>query len=80
MRCEITSRGSFYMAKILIGIGVVLILIGVIWLIFPSAFSWIGNMPGDIKHKSGNTSVYFPIVTMIVISIIATIVLNLFNR
>ena len=68
------------MAKILIGIGVVLILIGVIWLIFPSAFSWIGNMPGDIKHKSGNTRIYFPIVTMIVISIIATIVLNLFNR
>ena len=68
------------MAKIFIGIGVVLILIGVIWLIFPSAFSWIGNMPGDIKHKSGNTRIYFPIVTMIVISIIATIVLNLFNR
>ncbi|MGP5212846.1 MULTISPECIES: DUF2905 domain-containing protein [unclassified Psychrobacter] len=68
------------MAKILIGIGVVLILIGVIWLIFPSAFSWIGNMPGDIKHKSGNTSVYFPIVTMIVISVVVTIVLNLYNR
>ena len=67
------------MAKILIGIGVVLILIGVIWLIFPSAFSWIGNMPGDIKHKSGNTSIYFPIVTMVIISIIATVVLNLFN-
>ncbi len=68
------------MAKILIGLGVVLIIIGVIWLIFPSAFSWIGNMPGDIKHKSGNTRVYFPVVTMIIISIIATIVLNLFNR
>ena len=68
------------MAKILICIGVVLILIGVIWLIFPSAFSWIGNMPGDIKHKSGNTSVYFPIVTMIVISVVVTIVLNLYNR
>ncbi len=68
------------MAKILIVIGVIFIVIGVIWLIFPSAFSWIGNMPGDIKHKSGNTSIYFPIVTMIVISIIATVVLNLFNR
>ncbi|MDE4455503.1 DUF2905 family protein [Psychrobacter sp. DAB_AL62B] len=68
------------MAKILIGIGFILILIGIIWLIFPSAFSWIGNMSGDIKHKSGNTSVYFPVVTMIIISIIATIVLNLFNR
>ncbi|OXL25514.1 DUF2905 domain-containing protein [Psychrobacter sp. DAB_AL32B] len=68
------------MAKILIGIGFILILIGIIWLIFPSAFSWIGNMPGDIKHKSVNTRIYFPVVTMIVISIIATIVLNLFNR
>lgn len=68
------------MAKILIGIGAVFIVIGIIWLVFPSAFSWIGNMPGDIKHKSGNTRVYFPVVTMIVISIVATILLNLFNR
>lgn len=68
------------MAKLLIGIGMVLILTGIIWLIFPSAFSWIGNMPGDIKHKSGNTRIYFPIVTMIVISIVATILLNLLNR
>ena len=68
------------MAKILIMIGVLLIMIGVIWLLFPNAFSWIGNMPGDIKHTSGNTRVYFPVVTMIIISVIATIVLNLFNR
>lgn len=68
------------MAKILIGIGIILVIVGIIWLIFPSAFSWIGNLPGDIKYKSGNTRVYFPVVTMIVISIVATIVLNLFNR
>ena len=68
------------MAKILIMIGVLLIMIGVIWLLFPNVFSWIGNMPGDIKHTSGNTRVYFPVVTMIIISIVATILLNLFNR
>ena len=68
------------MAKILIVIGLVLVVIGIIWLIFPSAFSWIGNMPGDIKHTSGNTRVYFPVVTMIIISIVASILLNLFNR
>lgn len=68
------------MAKILIGVGILLVIIGVIWLLFPNAFSWIGNMPGDIKHKSGNTSVYFPIVTMIILSVVATIFLNLFNR
>jgi hypothetical protein len=68
------------MAKLLIAIGLLLVIIGIIWLIFPSAFSWIGNMPGDIKHTAGNTRVYFPIISMLVISIVATIVLNLFNR
>lgn len=68
------------MAKILIGLGIVLVIVGILWLLFPSAFSWIGNLPGDIKHRSGNTRVYFPVVTMIVISVVATIVLNLFNR
>lgn len=68
------------MAKLLIGLGIVLILVGIVWLLFPNAFSWVGNLPGDFKHTSGNTKVYFPVVTMIVISIIASIVLNLFNR
>ncbi len=68
------------MAKILIILGVVLVIIGVAWLLFPSLFSWIGNLPGDIKHSSGNTRIYFPVVSMIVLSIVATIVLNLFNR
>ena len=68
------------MAKILIGLGVLLVFIGVIWLLFPNAFSWLGNLPGDIKHQSGSTKIYFPIVTMLVISIVASILLNLFNR
>ena len=68
------------MAKVLIGLGIILILVGIVWLLFPNAFSWIGNMPGDIKHTSGNTKVYFPVVTMIVVSVVATILLNLFNR
>ena len=68
------------MAKILIVLGIVLVVVGVIWLVFPNAFSWLGNLPGDIKHTSGNTRVYFPVVTMLVLSVVATIILNLFNR
>ena len=68
------------MAKILIVIGIMLVVVGVIWLVFPNAFSWLGNLPGDIKHTSGNTRVYFPVVTMIIVSVVATIILNLFNR
>jgi hypothetical protein len=68
------------MAKVLIGLGIIFVIIGIIWLLLPNAFSWIGNMPGDVKHTSGNTKVYFPVVTMIIVSIVATILLNLFNR
>ena len=68
------------MAKFLIILGVVIALIGIIWLVFPGAFSWLGRMPGDVRYESGNTRIYFPIVTMIIISVVGTILLNLFNR
>lgn len=68
------------MAKVIIIIGVILVLIGIVWLIFPSAFSWMGRMPGDISYSLGNTRFYFPIVTMIIISVVGSILLNLFIR
>lgn len=68
------------MAKILISLGIILVVVGVLWLIFPSLFSWIGNLPGDIKHSSGTTKIYFPVVTMLMISVVATIIINIFNR
>ena len=68
------------MPKIIIIVGVVLVIIGVIWMVFPGAFSWFGKLPGDIRYESGNTRVYFPIVTMIVVSVVLSILLNLFRR
>lgn len=70
------------MAKILIGLGILLLIIGAIWMFFPNAFNWFGRMPGDVNYRSqgGGFSFYFPIVTMIIVSIILTIILNMFNR
>jgi len=70
------------MAKIFIGIGILFLIIGLIYLFFPNAFSWFGRMPGDVNYRSegGGFSFHFPIVTMIIVSIILTIILNLFNR
>jgi Protein of unknown function (DUF2905) len=39
-----------------------------------------GSLPGDVSLKSGNVSFAFPIVSCIVISIVLTIVLNIFLR
>lgn len=70
------------MAKILLGLGILLLIIGIIWQFFPNAFNWFGRMPGDVNYRSesGGFSFHFPIVTMIIVSIILTIILNLFNH
>jgi len=41
-------------------------------------FGWIGHLPGDIRVDNGNVRIYFPIMTCVVISIIATIVIRLY--
>ena len=40
----------------------------------------LGSMPGDMRFGKGNVRVYFPLGTSIVLSIILTILLNLFLR
>lgn len=40
----------------------------------------LGRLPGDIFVQRGNFTFYFPLVTMIIISIILTLVLNFFRR
>lgn len=67
------------MAKLLIAIGILLIITGVIMWAWPH-IPFLGRLPGDITIKSKNVTIYFPIVTSIIISIILTILLNLFFR
>ena len=40
----------------------------------------LGKLPGDIVYKGENTTFYFPVVTCVVLSILLTIVLSLFQR
>ncbi|PNK59737.1 DUF2905 domain-containing protein [Psychrobacter sp. FDAARGOS_221] len=68
------------MGKVFITIGLIVVVIGVILTVFPNALSWFGKLPGDIRYESGNTRVYFPIVTMIVVSIVLSLLLNIFRR
>jgi len=66
--------------KYIIIAGILIVAIGVIYYFFGNAFRWIGRLPGDIRIEGKNTRVYFPIVTMIVVSIILTIVVNLIKK
>ena len=67
-------------AKYIIIAGIGIVLIGLIFYFFGDKLKWIGNLPGDIKIENKNTRIYFPITTMILISIIGSLLLNLFRR
>ncbi len=62
---------------VIAGLGLVL-LGGVMWLLGHLPF--FGNLPGDIHIQTQNFSCFFPLVSMIVLSILATIVLNIIIR
>jgi hypothetical protein len=65
--------------KALILTGILLVLAGLAMLVLPK-MPWIGRLPGDINLQGRNFSLHFPIVTCLIISILLTIILNLFFR
>ena len=64
--------------KVLIGGAIVLVVIGGLFLLL-GRFG-LERLPGDLVFKRGNFTIYFPIGLMILASIVATILLNLFFR
>jgi uncharacterized membrane protein YjjP (DUF1212 family) len=58
----------------------ILMIIGGLLLIIGFFMQFIGKLPGDIVFKKGNTTVFFPIVTCIVISIVLSLILSLLGR
>ena len=66
-------------AKLLVILGCAIVLSGAaLWLM--SRLPFLGRLPGDILISKGNISIFIPILTMIIISIVLTILLNLVAR
>lgn len=59
--------------KLFILIGIIFLVIGLIWTFF-------GKLPGDFSFKKGNVTVYFPIMTSIIVSIILTLLFWVLGR
>ena len=60
--------------------GVIIAVIGVLIYFFHDKLSWFGKLPGDIRIEKENFRFYFPITTMIIISIVLTILVNIFKK
>ncbi len=67
-------------AKGLIVIGVLLVVLGLALNYAPGLFGWFGHLPGDIRREGEHGTVFILITSMLLISIVLSILLNLFFR
>ena len=65
-------------AVLVIAVGVVVVLVGLLML--AGGLNWFGRLPGDIRIETDNTRIYFPITTMILISIGLSLVFTIVRR
>jgi hypothetical protein len=65
--------------KILVGFGVLLVLVGVVFLAL-NKVGILGRLPGDIHVRKQNFEFHFPLATSVLVSVILTLVLTAFFR
>jgi len=65
--------------RLLIVMGLLLAILGVL-LVLAGRIPFIGRLPGDIVYQRGNFTLYIPLMTMLIVSLLLTILLNLLFR
>ena len=68
------------LGKALIGLGILLAVIGALLLVAGRIGLPLGRLPGDFSYKGKNVTVFFPLGTSILISILLTAILYLISR
>jgi len=66
--------------KYIIIIGGAIVLLGVLIYFFHNKLNWFGRLPGDIRIERENFKFYFPVTTMILLSLLLTIIANILRR
>lgn len=70
--------GQRPLGLLIAGAGLVLMVVGL--LAFTGALGWFGKLPGDIRIERNDARFYFPITSMIVVSIVLSLVLAFLRR
>ena len=64
----------------LVGLGGILVIAGIVLILAGRVNLPLGRLPGDIVCRGKNTTVYFPLATSIVISIVLTILMYVIGK
>jgi hypothetical protein len=68
------------LGRLLIGVGLVLLIAGGLLLLLGRTGFPLGRLPGDISYRGRNLSVYFPLGTSILLSVVLSLVFYLLSR
>lgn len=68
------------LAKALIIIGVLLVAAGVVVMLLGRMNVHLGRLPGDFVYRGKNSTVYFPLATSVVVSVVLSILLYVVGR
>ena len=68
------------LGRLLIGVGLVLRIAGGLLLLLGRTGIPLGRLPGDISYRGRNVSVYFPLGTSILLSVVLSLVFYLLSR
>lgn len=63
------------LGKGLILIGILVVAVGVIVWLWGDKFTWLGRLPGDIRVERERFSFYFPVATLIIVSIVLSVLM-----
>jgi hypothetical protein len=66
--------------KLLIIVGTMILVAGLSLSFAPWLINWFGKLPGDIHIKNQHSSIFIPITSMIVTSLLLTLIINLFFK
>jgi len=66
--------------KYLIVIGLFILAVGVVIYFLGNRMNWFGRLPGDIRVEKENIRIFIPLTTMILLSILITLIINIFKK
>lgn len=68
------------LGRVLIGLGLILVICGVAAMLLERLHVPFGRLPGDFVWRGKNSTIYFPLVTCLLLSVLASLVMWVLNR
>ena len=66
--------------KYIILAGIIIVAVGLLIFFAGNKFQWLGHLPGDIRVEKENFKFYFPLTTMIILSLLLTLIVNIIKK